>query len=101
MSPPVNLQQYLSCNCWPDPASAVDRTGWRRRREAALLDVVRLRESFARVAMHGDELPLFFYSDLFIKHPEVRKLFPVSMAAPPAPLLNPLAQISPTLDLPS
>jgi hypothetical protein len=49
--------------------------------EGGLLDVVRLRESFAHVAMHGDELPLFFYSDLFIKHPEVRELFPVSMAA--------------------
>jgi NAD(P)H-flavin reductase/hemoglobin-like flavoprotein len=44
------------------------------------LDVARLRESFARVSMHGDELPLFFYSDLFIKHPEVRDMFPVSMA---------------------
>ena len=51
------------------------------RRKARLLDIVRLRESFARVAMHGDELPLFFYSDLFIKHPEVRDLFPVSMEA--------------------
>jgi NAD(P)H-flavin reductase len=44
------------------------------------LDVVRLRESFAQVSMHGDELPLFFYSDLFIKHPEVRELFPIGMA---------------------
>jgi NAD(P)H-flavin reductase len=44
------------------------------------LDVARLRESFTRVAMHGDELPMFFYSDLFIKHPEVRDMFPVSMA---------------------
>lgn len=44
------------------------------------MDVARLRESFARVAMHGDELPMFFYSDLFIKHPEVRDMFPVSMA---------------------
>jgi len=45
------------------------------------LDVARLRENFAHVAMHGEELPLFFYSDLFIKHPEARDLFPVSMAA--------------------
>ena len=45
------------------------------------MDVVRLRENFAHVVMHGDEVPLFFYSDLFIKHPEVRDLFPVSMAA--------------------
>ena len=44
-----------------------------------MLDVARLRESLARVTMHGDELPLFFYSDLFIKHPETRDMFPVSM----------------------
>jgi NAD(P)H-flavin reductase/hemoglobin-like flavoprotein len=31
--------------------------------------------------MHGDELPMFFYADLFIKHPEVRDMFPVSMTA--------------------
>ena len=43
------------------------------------MDAARLRDSFARVAVHGDELPLFFYSDLFIKHPEVRDMFPVSM----------------------
>ncbi|HEY3733047.1 MAG TPA: globin domain-containing protein [Streptosporangiaceae bacterium] len=45
------------------------------------MDVARLRESFAHVAVHGDELPLFFYSDLFIRHPEVRDMFPTSMAA--------------------
>src|SRR5258708_40178041 len=98
MSPPVNLQQYLSCNCWPDPASAVDRTGWRRRREAALLDVARLRESFARGAMHGDELPLVFYSDLFIKHPEVRELFPVSMATQRRHLVDALVKIVSQVD---
>src|SRR6266478_4064568 len=65
----------------------------RRRREAGLLDVVRLRESFARVAMHGDEVPLFFYSDLFIKHPEVRELFPISMKAQRDHLVGALGQI--------
>ncbi len=57
------------------------------------MDVVRLRESFARVAMHGDEVPLFFYSDLFIKHPEVRELFPVSMAAQRGHLVDALVKI--------
>jgi NAD(P)H-flavin reductase/hemoglobin-like flavoprotein len=57
------------------------------------LDVVRLRESFARVAIHGDQLPLFFYSDLFIKHPDVRELFPVSMAAQRGHLINALVKI--------
>jgi hemoglobin-like flavoprotein len=45
------------------------------------LDSARLKESFARVAMHGDEVPLFFFSDLFLRYPEVRDLFPVSMTA--------------------
>jgi NAD(P)H-flavin reductase/hemoglobin-like flavoprotein len=63
-----------------------------------VLDVARLRESFARVAMHGDELPLFFYSDLFIKHPEVRELFPVSMAAQRGHLVDALAKILSQVD---
>src|SRR3981081_790522 len=71
-------------------AGAIQR---QRRRKAGLLDVVRLRESFARVAMHGDEVPLFFYSDLFIKHPEVRELFPVSMAAQRGHLVDALVKI--------
>jgi len=45
------------------------------------LDAARLRENFAYVAMHGDEVALFFYSDLFLRYPELRGMFPVSMAA--------------------
>ena len=63
-----------------------------------MLDVARLRESFARVTMHGDELPLFFYSDLFIKHPELRELFPVSMAAQRGHLVDALAKIVSQVD---
>jgi len=62
------------------------------------LDIARLRESFARVAMHGDELPLFFYSDLFIKHPEVRDLFPISMAAQRGHLVDALVKIVSQVD---
>ena len=71
---------------------------WRRRRKARPLDVVRLRESFAHVAMHGDEVPLFFYSDLFIKRPDVRELFPVSMAAQRGHLVNALVKIVSQVD---
>jgi NAD(P)H-flavin reductase/hemoglobin-like flavoprotein len=71
---------------------------WWRRRKARPLDVVRLRESFARVAMHGDELPLFFYSDLFIKHPEVRDLFPISMAVQRGHLVDALVKIVSQVD---
>jgi NAD(P)H-flavin reductase/hemoglobin-like flavoprotein len=57
------------------------------------LDPGCLRDSFARVAMHGDAVALFFYSDLFLRHPETRELFPVSMAAQRDRLLNALGQI--------
>ena len=63
-----------------------------------MLDVSRLRESFARVAMHGDEVPLFFYSDLFIKHPEVREMFPVSMAAQRGHFVDALMKIVSQVD---
>jgi ferredoxin-NADP reductase len=39
-----------------------------------------MRACFAKAAAAGDEAPLYFYSHLFLSHPETRKLFPVSMA---------------------
>jgi len=57
------------------------------------LDVARLRKNFAEVAAHGNEVPLFFYSDLFIKHPELREMFPISMAAQRGHLIDALAKI--------
>jgi hemoglobin-like flavoprotein len=62
------------------------------------LDVQRLKDSFARVAMHGDAVPLFFYSDLFLRHPETRELFPVSMAAQRDRLVHALARIVSDVD---
>jgi NAD(P)H-flavin reductase/hemoglobin-like flavoprotein len=53
----------------------------------------RLKESFARVAACGDEVPLFFYSHLFLGHPELRDMFPVSMAGQRDKLLNALGRI--------
>lgn len=46
-----------------------------------MLDPARLRRSFDRVAAYGDEVPLYFYSSLFLRHPETRQMFPPSMAA--------------------
>ena len=57
------------------------------------MDAQRLRDSFARVAMHGDEVPLYFYSDLFLRHPETREMFPVSMAAQRDRLVSALATV--------
>jgi NAD(P)H-flavin reductase/hemoglobin-like flavoprotein len=57
------------------------------------VDEQRLKESFARVATYGDEVPLFFYSHLFLTHPETREMFPVSMAGQRDKLLSALGRI--------
>jgi NAD(P)H-flavin reductase len=57
------------------------------------VDELRLKESFARVAAYGDEVPLFFYSHLFLSHPELRDMFPASMADQRNRLLKALGQI--------
>ena len=62
------------------------------------MDVLRLKDSFSKIAMYGDEVPLFFYSDLFIKNPEVRELFPISMKAQRDHLIGALAQIVAQVD---
>ena len=62
------------------------------------MDVARLRDSFARIAMHGDEVPLHFYSDLFLKHPETRDMFPVSMHSQRSHLVDALVKIVASVD---
>ena len=57
------------------------------------MDERRLTESFARAAAYGDEVALFFYSHLFLGHPEVRGMFPVSMAHQRDKLLSALGRI--------
>jgi len=76
------------------------RGNWRLRRRGRRkeLDVAGLRKNFADVAAHGDEVPLFFYSDLFIKHPEVRDMFPISMEAQRGHLVDALVKIVSNVD---
>jgi NAD(P)H-flavin reductase/hemoglobin-like flavoprotein len=62
------------------------------------LDVQRFQDSFARMTMHGDAVPLFFYSDLFLRHPETRDLFPISMAAQRDRLVHALARVVSDVD---
>jgi NAD(P)H-flavin reductase/hemoglobin-like flavoprotein len=62
------------------------------------VDIARLKSSFARVAMHGDEVPLHFYADLFLKHPETRQMFPVSMQAQRTHLVAALVSIVSSVD---
>lgn len=46
-----------------------------------MVDVGRLKGSWNKVATFGDQVPLRFYSRLFVMAPESRELFPLSMSA--------------------
>jgi hemoglobin-like flavoprotein len=63
-----------------------------------MVDAQRLKDSFAHVAMHGDAVPLYFFSDLFLRQPQVRDLFPVSMAVTRDRLVNALGRIVSQVD---
>jgi NAD(P)H-flavin reductase/hemoglobin-like flavoprotein len=45
------------------------------------MDTAALKASWGKVAAAGDDVPLYFYSHLFLSHPEVRSMFPIQMSA--------------------
>jgi NAD(P)H-flavin reductase len=57
-----------------------------------------MRANFAKAAAHGDHAPLWFYSHLFLSHPETRELFPVSMAHQRDRLFAALGQVVARVD---
>ncbi|GAB2689000.1 globin domain-containing protein [Thalassiella azotivora] len=57
------------------------------------MDPAALKASWKVVAEYGGEVPLFFYSHLFLSHPEVRPLFPVSMTTQRDRLVGALGRI--------
>jgi NAD(P)H-flavin reductase/hemoglobin-like flavoprotein len=57
------------------------------------MDTEALKNGWELVAKNGDEVPLFFYSHLFLSHPELREMFPVSMAAQRDKLVSALGHI--------
>lgn len=62
------------------------------------MDTAALKGSWDRVAKSGDEVPLFFYSHLFLSHPELRSMFPVSMAGQRDKLVGALGRIVSNVD---
>lgn len=62
------------------------------------MDTERMKASFAKVASAGDEVPLFFYSHLFLSHPETRAMFPVSMMQQRDRLLTALGNVVARVD---
>lgn len=63
-----------------------------------MVDAQRLKSSFAVVAQHGDEVPLFFYASLFLSHPETREMFPIAMAGQRDKLVNALGYVVSNVD---
>ena len=57
------------------------------------MDISRLRASWHTVAGYGGQVPLFFYSTLFLLRPAAREMFPASMAAQRDKLFAALGQI--------
>lgn len=50
------------------------------------------------VAGHGDQVPLYFYSTLFLAHPETRQMFPTNMAGQRDRLVTALGHIVSNVD---
>ncbi|MEV8371381.1 globin domain-containing protein [Kribbella sp. NPDC056861] len=44
------------------------------------MDANALQRSWDQVTRHGEKVPLYFYSHLFVSHPEVRTMFPLNMS---------------------
>jgi NAD(P)H-flavin reductase/hemoglobin-like flavoprotein len=63
-----------------------------------VVDAQRLTKSWNAVAAHGDQVPLFFYSTLFLSHPETRDMFPVSMAQQRDKLVTALGRVVSRVD---
>jgi NAD(P)H-flavin reductase/hemoglobin-like flavoprotein len=62
------------------------------------MDPQALKDSWANTTRHGDEVPLFFYSHLFLTHPETRGMFPMSMAGQRDKLVAALGRIVSDVD---
>ncbi|GAA0361663.1 FAD-binding oxidoreductase [Actinoallomurus spadix] len=62
------------------------------------MDAQRLKDNFAQVAQHGDAVALFFYSDLFLRNPRLRDMFPVGMSTQRDRLLSALGRIVSQVD---
>ncbi|WP_446214906.1 globin domain-containing protein [Micromonospora sp. IBHARD004] len=62
------------------------------------MDTARLKQSWSLVAAHGDQVPLYFYSTLFLTHPETRQMFPTNMAGQRDRLVTALGHIVSNVD---
>ncbi|HCB07145.1 MAG TPA: globin domain-containing protein [Nocardioides sp.] len=57
------------------------------------MDADALQRSWDRVTAYGEQVPLYFYSHLFVAHPEVRSMFPLAMSDQRDKLVSALGRI--------
>ncbi|WP_438853453.1 globin domain-containing protein [Agromyces sp. M3QZ16-3] len=62
------------------------------------MDTAALKQTWGLAESLGDEVPLYFYSHLFLSHPELRAMFPVSMATQRDRLVGALGRIVSSVD---
>jgi NAD(P)H-flavin reductase/hemoglobin-like flavoprotein len=62
------------------------------------MDTAALKGSWASVAAAGDDVPLYFYSHLFLSHPEVRPMFPIQMSGQRDKLVTALGAVVSNVD---
>ncbi|GAB3234929.1 FAD-binding oxidoreductase [Glycomyces halotolerans] len=63
-----------------------------------MVNADRLKKNWSLVASHGDQVPLYFYSTLFLTHPETRDMFPMNMAAQRDKLVTALGTVVSNVD---
>jgi NAD(P)H-flavin reductase/hemoglobin-like flavoprotein len=62
------------------------------------MDTAALKASWGKVAAAGDDVPLYFYSHLFLSHPEVRSMFPIQMSGQRDKLVTALGAVVSNVD---
>jgi NAD(P)H-flavin reductase/hemoglobin-like flavoprotein len=62
------------------------------------MDTAALKGSWAKVAAAADDVPLYFYSHLFLGHPEVRSMFPIQMSGQRDKLVAALGAVVSSVD---
>jgi len=62
------------------------------------MDTAALKDSWELVTKSGDDVPLYFYSHLFLSHPDLRAMFPISMSGQRDKLVGALGRIVSNVD---
>lgn len=62
------------------------------------MDTDRLKSTWHDVTLHGDDVALYFYAHLFVTHPELREMFPLTMDAQRDRLVGALGRIVSNVD---